>query len=55
MGATYYVKYYTCPCALQIQIRGEISEGMMLSERELELSDDHDGIIEITNDFSNGI
>ena len=27
---------------------------MMLSERELELSDDHDGIIEITNDFSNG-
>ena len=36
------------------KIRGEISEGMMLSERELELSDDHDGIIEITNDFSNG-
>ena len=36
------------------KIRGEISEGMMLSERELLLSDDHDGIIEITKDITNG-
>lgn len=36
------------------KIRGEISEGMMLSERELNLSDDHEGIIEISKDYSNG-
>lgn len=36
------------------KIRGEISEGMMLSERELNLSDNHEGIIEITKDYSNG-
>ena len=28
-------------------VRGIVSNGMMLSERELELSDDHDGIIEL--------
>ena len=36
------------------KIRGEISEGMLLSERELNLSDDHDGIIELSNNFENG-
>ena len=30
------------------KIRGEISEGMLLSERELNLSDDHEGIIELS-------
>jgi phenylalanyl-tRNA synthetase beta chain len=29
----------------QAKLRGEISDGMMLSDRELGLSDDHDGII----------
>ena len=36
------------------KIRGEISEGMLLSERELNLSDDHDGIIELSDNFENG-
>ncbi len=36
------------------KIRGEISEGMLLSERELNLSDDHDGIIELADNFHNG-
>ena len=36
------------------KIRGEISEGMLLSERELNLSDDHEGIIELLDDFQNG-
>ena len=36
------------------KIRGEISEGMLLSERELNLSDDHEGIIELSDDFENG-
>jgi phenylalanyl-tRNA synthetase beta chain len=36
------------------KIRGEVSEGMLLSERELKLSDDHDGIIEIKEDLPNG-
>ncbi len=31
-------------------IRGEESNGMLCSERELELSDDHDGIIELPQD-----
>ncbi len=29
------------------KLRGEVSDGMMLSERELELSDEHDGIIRL--------
>ena len=36
------------------KIRGEISEGMLLSERELKLSDDHEGIIDLKKDFPNG-
>src|SRR6056300_988278 len=36
------------------KIRGEVSEGMLLSERELKLSDNHDGIIEIKEDLPNG-
>lgn len=32
------------------KIRGEDSNGMLLSERELGLSDDHDGIIEVPDD-----
>ena len=36
------------------KIRGEVSEGMLLSERELKLSDDHEGIIDLKKDFPNG-
>ena len=36
------------------KIRGEISEGMLLSERELNLSDNHEGIIELSGNFENG-
>jgi len=36
------------------KIRGEVSEGMLLSERELGLSDDHEGIIELKSNFPNG-
>jgi phenylalanyl-tRNA synthetase beta chain len=36
------------------KIRGEISEGMMLSERELGLSDEHEGIIEISENIVDG-
>ena len=36
------------------KIRGEVSEGMLLSKRELGLSDDHEGIIELETDFPNG-
>ena len=36
------------------KIRGEISEGMLLSERELKLSDNHEGIIEVQNNLPNG-
>ena len=36
------------------KIRGEVSEGMLLSERELGLSDDHEGIIELKTDIPNG-
>ena len=31
------------------EIRGEASSGMLVSERELELSDDHEGIIDLTD------
>ncbi|MDA8668440.1 phenylalanine--tRNA ligase subunit beta [Alphaproteobacteria bacterium] len=36
------------------KIRGEVSEGMLLSERELKLSDNHEGIIEIQDALPNG-
>ena len=36
------------------KIRGETSEGMLLSERELNLSDDHEGIIELSENYKNG-
>lgn len=36
------------------KIRGEVSEGMLLSERELKLSDNHEGIIEVLGDLPNG-
>ena len=36
------------------KIRGETSEGMLLSERELKLSEDHEGIINIQGDIPNG-
>ena len=35
------------------KIRGEVSEGMLLSERELNLSDNHEGIIEVQGNFPN--
>ena len=36
------------------EIRGEKSYGMMCSERELEISDEHDGIIELESDVEIG-
>ena len=36
------------------KIRGEVSEGMLLSERELKLSDNHEGIIEVQGNLANG-
>ena len=36
------------------KIRGEVSEGMLLSERELKLSDNHEGIIEGQGNLPNG-
>ena len=36
------------------KIRGEVSEGMLLSERELNLSDNHEGIIEVQDNLPNG-
>lgn len=36
------------------KIRGVTSNGMMLSEREIGLSDEHDGIIEVANDAEIG-
>ena len=36
------------------KIRGEVSEGMLLSERELKISDNHEGIIEIQGNIPNG-
>ena len=36
------------------KIRGVESRGMMLSERELQLSDEHDGIIDLETDLSAG-
>lgn len=36
------------------KLRGELSQGMMCSERELELSQDHDGIIELSEDCKVG-
>ncbi len=33
-------------------VRGIVSNGMLVSERELELSEEHDGIIELSADFS---
>ena len=32
-------------------VRGVVSNGMLVSERELELSEEHDGIIELSSDF----
>lgn len=36
------------------KIRGIVSNGMMASEREMGLSDEHDGIIELENDYALG-
>ncbi|NQU59836.1 MAG: phenylalanine--tRNA ligase subunit beta [Rhodospirillales bacterium] len=36
------------------EIRGVVSNGMLLSEKEMNLSDDHDGIIELPEDSSLG-
>ena len=33
-------------------VRGVVSHGMLVSERELELSDDHEGIIELAPEFA---
>ncbi|HJU30737.1 MAG TPA: phenylalanine--tRNA ligase subunit beta [Hyphomicrobiaceae bacterium] len=36
-------------------VRGVVSNGMLVSERELELSDDHEGIIELAADYASRI
>jgi len=36
------------------EIRGVVSNGMLLSEREVNLSDDHDGVIELPADAKPG-
>jgi phenylalanyl-tRNA synthetase beta chain len=36
------------------KLRGELSDGMMLSERELQLSDEHDGIIRLAGGYEIG-
>ena len=38
----------------QAKLRGEVSDGMMLSERELQLSDEHDGIIRLPDVYEIG-
>jgi phenylalanyl-tRNA synthetase beta chain len=38
----------------QAKLRGEVSDGMMLSERELQLSDEHDGIIRLPDLYEIG-
>ena len=38
----------------QAKLRGEISDGMLCSARELVLGDDHDGIIELPSDLAVG-
>ena len=38
----------------QARLRGELSDGMMLSERELQLSDEHDGIIRLRDGYPVG-
>ncbi len=36
-------------------VRGVVSNGMMLSEREMQLSEDHNGIVELNNDLGAAI
>ncbi len=38
----------------QAKLRGEVSDGMMLSERELQLSEEHDGIIRLPDAYEIG-
>ncbi len=39
----------------KVEIRGIVSEGMLCSEKELEISDEHDGIIELPSDTQVGL
>ncbi|MGE0767291.1 MAG: phenylalanine--tRNA ligase subunit beta [Hyphomicrobiaceae bacterium] len=36
-------------------VRGVVSNGMMLSEREMELSEDHDGIVDLDAEFAQNV
>ena len=46
-----------CPASLEIEkrkLRGEVSDGMILSERELELGQDHGGIMLLDDSLEPG-
>jgi phenylalanyl-tRNA synthetase beta chain len=54
-GATVPSTFDKDPFVLEArELRGELSNGMLASPRELSLSDDHDGIMEITENIAPG-